>query len=280
MSRGSNSLRSDRGYLSYRCIRLRRLSRPGVASFSGGRHNDRTRAGLSVANLLFSSRYGPRAAREGVPFSAAQGRLKRHGRGRLSEPLSPASRPSCRYDSLTFNSRMLRCSGGDNSEIISRLLAIPRGCEAENFASGSARVGHYPRDMRDRETAGAPHKHQQPLIRRLRYVHRFQSHFVRFQGFAARKSSAPASGGAEFGAANSRRGPESVPWRGGLPRESENGGFAKPSKRSSSSNRPIACGCAPSPSCVRRSSLRSAGRFAVGRSRPADRSRGSPASAR
>jgi hypothetical protein len=32
-------------------------------------------------------------------------------------------------------SRRLRCSGGEISEIISRLWAIPRGCEAENFAS-------------------------------------------------------------------------------------------------------------------------------------------------
>jgi hypothetical protein len=43
--------------------------------------------------------------------------------------------------------------------------------------------------------------------RRSRHVRRFHSHFVGFQGFAARKSFPSASGGAEFGAGNSRHGP-------------------------------------------------------------------------
>jgi hypothetical protein len=49
-----------------------------------------------------------------------------------------------------------------------------------------------------------------------------------FQGFAARKSFPSASGGAEFGAGNSRHGPAMR--RGGdLSAGSENGGFEKPS---------------------------------------------------
>ena len=90
-----------------------------------------------------------------------------------------------------------------------RFQGVARG---KIFASASPCVNSStvvfdPRDMRDREPAGAPHKHQRPLICRLRHVRRFHSHFVGFQGFAARKSFPSASGGAEFGAGNSRHGP-------------------------------------------------------------------------
>jgi hypothetical protein len=120
---------------------------------------------------------------------------------------------------------------------------------------------------------------RRPLIHRLRRVHRFQSHFVVFQGFATRKI---------FVLGFRRRriprrqfAPRPPVRRGGKARAvSKNRGFAKPSRRSSSSHPPIAR-TSPSSSCARHDHrFAQPGDFAVGRSRLSDRSRGSPASAR
>jgi hypothetical protein len=93
---------------------------------------------------------------------------------------------------------------------VSEILSIPRGCEAENFPSASPRVefGNY--GLR-------PSRYARPRVGRCVaptpgtadpcHVRRFHSHFVGFQGFAARKSFPSASCGAEFGAGNSRHGP-------------------------------------------------------------------------
>jgi hypothetical protein len=69
------------------------------------------------------------------------------------------------------------------------------------FVNCDLRLSRYPRPRAGRCVAPTP------ATADPRHVRRFHSHFVGFQGFAARKSFPSASGGAEFGAGNSRHGP-------------------------------------------------------------------------